>query len=864
MAGELIEIILQAVDNASSVFDSVGSSAEQSAEALQSAFEEANAEVERLTQELADIEMGNIEGDFDAVASELANAEAEAEQLANAMNEVEAETDEASGAMNDLGIVNSSMLLQLSEQVGQLGSSAEGMAQEMNEAAITVGQLATQTGIAEPQMVSLINNISNATFPNEEAMMYVKSLDQMGVSSENLGASATNLDKINDAFGMGAQTVNSLGQELGVLGVDMNNVSSAFNALAYANANTVGGMDNYFSFLRKYDAQFKELGYDVDQSSIIIAAATQKYGGGRAALSGLSSALEEADGDTRKLEEALGIQAGTLDHASEVTGQYEGQLEQLAGEEAEHKTILDQIGAAWEDVSLSIGSIASPLMGVVGLFGQIGQFGLQVGGIKTLVTTMKELNIVQGISNALEGEGAIARAASAIGITTEAAAAEGSTVAFGGLAIAEGAALWPILAIIAAIALFVAAVYEIGKAFGWWTDVGTMLEAIQAGITKLWEAFINHPDVQAVISVLSNAWNSLSSAVMGAINAVTSFFGVNTGGEFDIVSSIINGVGYAWNSLKEAVGTVIEALQVFYDFLVSLGEGIQTNLGGLYELFMTVWNGILAYLAPVINQIVSFVQSLINVFNQFRTGQMYLPTFILTVLGMLWNAYNTVLTRIGSFVLKFGTQMLTYAIRAGSNFVRGVIQYIQTLPGRVYSLLIGVVSRISSAIQSWISTAKSKVSTLISNITSPFSGVASAISSALSGVVSAIKAPFEAAYNAVKPILDKIKAGMDFIGGITGAAGFELGNAAGFENSAGFELSDESNVSSTTHHEVLDVNYNINIDLTAPSGMSSSDLMSVVNDRDFLVALTGNRDFQELDARVKSRISLKNSRMRGV
>ena len=539
-------------------------------------------------------------------------------------------------------------------------------------------------------------------------------------------------------------------------------------------------------------------------------------------------------------------------------------MEQLAGEEAEHKTILDQIGAAWEDVSLSIGSIASPLMGVVGLFGQIGQFGLQVGGIKTLVTTMKELNIVQGISNALEGEGAIARAASAIGITTEAAAAEGSTVAFGGLAIAEGAALWPILAIIAAIALFVAAVYEIGKAFGWWTDVGTMLEAIQAGITKLWEAFINHPDVQAVISVLSNAWNSLSSAVMGAINAVTSFFGVNTGGEFDIVSSIINGVGYAWNSLKEAVGTVIEALQVFYDFLVSLGEGIQTNLGGLYELFMTVWNGILAYLAPVINQIVSFVQSLINVFNQFRTGQMDLPTFILTVLGMLWNAYNTVLTRIGSFVLKFGTQMLTYAIRAGSNFVRGVIQYIQTLPGRVYSLLIGVVSRISSAIQSWISTAKSKVSTLISNITSPFSGVASAISSALSGVVSAIKAPFEAAYNAVKPILDKIKAGMDFIGGITGAAGFELGNAAGFENSAGFELSDESNVSSTTHHEVLDVNYNINIDLTAPSGMSSSDLMSVVNDRDFLVALTGNRDFQELDARVKSRISLKNSRMRGV
>ena len=429
---------------------------------------------------------------------------------------------------------------------------------------------------------------------------------------------------------------------------------------------------------------------------------------------------------------------------------------------------------------------------------------------------------------------------------------------------AAWAAIAPFLPFIVAAVAVAVAVYEIGKAFGWWTDVGSMIDAIGAGLGRLWNAFINHPDVQAAISMISNALSTLWSWIQQAGQAVLEFFGITTGGQFDIVSALIHGIGDAWNSLKEAVGTVIEALQVFYDFLVSLGEGIQTNLGGLYELFMTVWNGILAYLAPVINQIVSFVQSLINVFNQFRTGQMDLPTFILTVLGMLWNAYNTVLTRIGSYVLKFGTQMLTYAVRAGSNFVRGVIQYIQTLPGRVYSLLHSVVSKVSSAIQAWINTAKSKVATLISNITSPFHGVASAISSALSGVVSAIKAPFEAAYNAVKPILDKIKAGMDMIGGITGAAGFELGNAAGFENSAGFELSDESNVSSTTHHEVLDVNYNINIDLTAPSGMSSNDLMSVVNDRDFLVALTGNRDFQELDARVKSRISLKNSRMRGV
>ena len=86
-------------------------------------------------------------------------------------------------------------------------NAAWGMAQEMNEAAISVGQLATQTGIAEPEMVNLINTISNATFPNDEAMMYVKSLDQIGVASSNLGQSATDLDRINDAFGLGQISV---------------------------------------------------------------------------------------------------------------------------------------------------------------------------------------------------------------------------------------------------------------------------------------------------------------------------------------------------------------------------------------------------------------------------------------------------------------------------------------------------------------------------------------------------------------------------------------------------------------------------------------------------------------------------------
>ena len=62
-----------------------------------------------------------------------------------------------------------------------------------------------------------------------------------------------------------------------------------------------------------------------------------------------------------------------------------------------------------------------------------------------------------------------------------------------------------------------------------------MLDAIWAGINRLWSAFINHPDVQAAINTISTALSTLWSWIQQAGQAVLEFFGISTGGEFDIV-----------------------------------------------------------------------------------------------------------------------------------------------------------------------------------------------------------------------------------------------------------------------------------------------------------------------------------------
>jgi hypothetical protein len=185
----------------------------------------------------------------------------------------------------------------------------------------------------------------------------------------------------------------------------------------------------------------------------------------------------------------------------------------------------------------------------------------------------------------------------------------------------------------------------------------------------------------------------------------------------------------------------------------------------------------------------------------------------------------------------------------------------------VYSLLHSVVSKVSSAIQAWINTAKSKVSTLISNITSPFHGVASAISSALSGVVSAIKAPFEAAYNAVKPILDKIKAGMDLISSVGNAFGGDDFVEAGAM--AGVDLSSNSNIVSVEGNQSISGEITVVHELeNVPVGVSAGDVARLIDEttssEDFARNLARNMSFQKYDLKVKQSISNRSNRARGV
>ena len=818
-----MEVIISAIDDASEIFSSIAASCEEMMSGITASADEASVSIDEIAPAAEEVESAISSIDpsgIDEVGSAASDAASGADELGDSLGGASDAADELG---NSMGIIEGSLLLGAAEQIGNLAGNTEDMAQQMNTAAITIGQLATQTGIAEPQMVALINEISNATFPNDEAMMYVKSLSQIGVSASNLGKSATDLDKINDAFGMGAGRVNSLGQELSVLGVDMNNVSDSFNALAYANANTVGGMDNYYNFLRKYDAQFKDLGYDVDQSSIIIAAATQKYGGGRAALSGLSEALEEADGDTRKLEQALGIQAGTLDNASAVTGQYEGQLQELANEEAEHKTILDQIGAAWEDVSLSLSGVLSPAAAAIGAIGEVGSLGMSIKGIKELSTTFNQLketkygmaaaNYVQAASETVLS-GATAAYGVVVGVLTgEIGLAEAATMAWNAVL-----AMNPlVLVAVAAVALAVA-VYEVGKAFGWWTDVSSMLDSISAGVNRLWSAFINNPDVQAFLTAIGAAFKVVSGAVGNAVGWVSSFFNVSAPGNFDIVRLVIDAVGAAWNAMKLPIRAVITVIRTFLT---------------IQELGRQAAQG---FISNVINNIKNLPS---------RVGQY--------------------VTRTTSRIASGARAWATNAGRGAINTVNSVINQVQNLPNKVYNEFIKIGQRIRESVGAAVSAATSFGGDIVR-------AVLGALHIASPGIiqrktvgefedtVTRIAGTARSAYNAGQSVGQSIVDGFDDVNlnnkslnfNATGNIATDLANGKGFDITTGQYVVEDTtinlNIDGKLSHEFLNLTNNIN-----EAELARIIEESELSDR-FIYKLVNSDLFQHLDNKVKVRL----------
>lgn len=342
----------------------------------------------------------------------------------------------------------------------------------------------------------------------------------------------------------------------------------------------------------------------------------------------------------------------------------------------------------------------------------------------------------------------------------------------------------PMIAIVAIIAAIAFAVYEVGKAFGWWKDVGTMLEAIKNNIGRLWDAFINHPDVKATIKAIQDAWADLNESLKPVVDWLKGIwdeiFPESAKGKVDGTRAIIDAIGVVFESFIFRVKLAIDILTIIWDVFNGIQSLLRGDFTGALSFFTDAWNVLLEGLSPIaeflestlgpafesffatlqgdggnpvelINQgfltlmetlgpvgdfllsvfgpawqlVINVLQiiwntigQVIGIFQSFLTGQISLSQALSLIWQTILQMYAQILSTIISTVVSWANQLWNNAVKAGSNFVNGIINWLKQLPDRAQTYLLALAVRIITAGAQWISNGKTSASKVVSGVMS--------------------------------------------------------------------------------------------------------------------------------------------------
>lgn len=400
------------------------------------------------------------------------------------------------------------------------------------------------------------------------------------------------------------------------------------------------------------------------------------------------------------------------------------------------------------------------------------------------------------LSTALVGLGIVilgsvipAIAASATSFVTYIAGALGVEIANMGLAASFLAVAGAILAnpltwVVVALVAIAVAIYEVGKAFGWWKDVGTMLEAIKNNIGRLWDAFINHPDVKATIKAIQDAWSDLNESLKPVVDWLKGIwdeiFPESAKGKVDGTRAIIDAIGAVFESFIFRVKLAIDILTIIWDVFNGIQSLLRGDFTGALSFFTDAWNVLLERLSPIaeflestlgpafesffatlqgdggnpvelINQgfltlmetlgpvgdfllsvfgpawqlVINVLQiiwntigQVIGIFQSFLTGQISLSQALSLIWQTILQMYAQILSTIISTVVSWANQLWNNAVKAGSNFVNGIINWLKQLPDRAQTYLLALAVRIITAGAQWISNGKTSASKVVSGVMS--------------------------------------------------------------------------------------------------------------------------------------------------
>jgi phage-related protein len=369
--------------------------------------------------------------------------------------------------------------------------------------------------------------------------------------------------------------------------------------------------------------------------------------------------------------------------------------------------------ATGEDLAVKLGSALLPLFTKL-----LRGFTDLVGWLIKTKPALIALGVVAAAFAAVMVGSFVSSLIETIGAVVELIGAYGSLIlVYAQLAIAQLAALWPYIAIAAAVAALGVAIYEL---VDHWRTVWNFLKSIAEPVWQFLENDIFHP--------MEHALQPVITAFQAAFSVMQALFSST----FDAIADIVKA---AWDVISDT--------------------------------FKTAWD----IISTIVSTAVGVVEGIIKVFIDLITGNWTAAwNAIKQIVQTAWSGIEAVFDDVTSFIS--GT--FTTVINAFKSAWDAVWGGIKTAVSDAWSFISGVFDDIVSGISTGITDAINSLSSIWDTI---WSGIKTAVSDAWNDVLKPI---FDAIKDALSGIASVAGTVAHVIGDITGAAGSVIGGVAHF------------------------------------------------------------------------------------
>ena len=388
MDSSSIEEINESVGQTVDAMDDLKTSAEDASGSLSDAASSA----EELSSSLSSVD-----------GSGLSDAASSAEELSSSASGASEEIDNMSNSSQTFGKNTTDWMhiaVGLDGVVGRVGS-LNGQFMALNDVVSTVS---VNTGYSTDKVRELATSYSEVGTSASDAAIYLQRFQNAGLepSSAEMDKAMQEAHQLQTAFRLTGTEADSLMGSLKRAGIGADNLGSSFNALGYISAETNISVDTFQSVLTTAGANMENYGVSVDVAAVALSKINGRYRTARQAGSAFNKAVEESGGDIAKLEQLLGLEAGTLQNASAETQKAAGVVDNLSDSYEKNQGLLGGFNEWLDDTAMSMSGYIGPIAN----FAQT--FTSAFSGMADVIATLKAAKDgIKGLINVAKNHGVL-------------------------------------------------------------------------------------------------------------------------------------------------------------------------------------------------------------------------------------------------------------------------------------------------------------------------------------------------------------------------------------------------------------------------------------------------------------------------